>query len=64
MKITIAALAAFWPVMLNAFHDVGSTDVCPCFIVSKFIAGRTLAQRIQENRPSFGEAADDVKLLN
>src|SRR5271170_7831621 len=23
-------------------HDVGSTEDCPCFIVSKFIAGRTL----------------------
>src|SRR5580704_12763868 len=24
-------------------HDVGSTDDCPCFIVSKFIEGNTLA---------------------
>ncbi len=38
--------------------DVGSTDNCPCFIVSKYIEGSTLAQRIKGNRPSFGEAAE------
>src|SRR5436309_197291 len=27
-------------------YDVGSTDECPCFIVSKFIDGSTLAQKI------------------
>jgi serine/threonine protein kinase len=43
--------------------DVGSTEVCPCFIVSKFIAGRTLAQRIQESRPSFGEASELVATI-
>src|SRR5712691_6350384 len=32
-------------------HDVGSTADCPCFIVSKFIAGSTLAQKIKEARP-------------
>src|SRR6266403_1593904 len=30
-------------------HDVGSTDDCPCFIVSKFIEGSTLAQRIKQS---------------
>jgi hypothetical protein len=30
------------------------------FIVSKFIEGSTLAGRIKENRPSFGEAAELV----
>jgi serine/threonine protein kinase/formylglycine-generating enzyme required for sulfatase activity len=39
-------------------HDVGSTDECPCFIVSKFIEGSTLAKRIKENRPSFAETAE------
>jgi hypothetical protein len=28
--------------------DVGSTEDCPCFIVSKFIEGSTLARRIKE----------------
>jgi serine/threonine protein kinase/formylglycine-generating enzyme required for sulfatase activity len=38
-------------------HDYGSTEECPCFIVSKYVEGRTLAQRIQDGRPSPGEAA-------
>src|SRR5262249_43093178 len=41
-------------------HDVGSTPDCPIFVVSKFIEGRTLAQRIQEDRPSVAEAAELV----
>jgi serine/threonine protein kinase len=39
-------------------HDVGSTEDFPCFVVSRFIAGSTLAQRIRDNRPSFGEATE------
>jgi formylglycine-generating enzyme required for sulfatase activity len=37
-------------------YDVGSTDDYPCFIVSKFIEGQTLAQRIKAQWPSFAEA--------
>jgi eukaryotic-like serine/threonine-protein kinase len=37
-------------------YDVGSSDDCPCFIVSKFIEGRTLAQQLKEQWPSFAEA--------
>jgi eukaryotic-like serine/threonine-protein kinase len=40
--------------------DVGSTEDLLCFVVSKFIEGSTLAQRIRDNRPSFGEAAELV----
>src|SRR5579884_1779732 len=29
-------------------YDVGRTEDCPCFVVSKYIAGSTLAQRIKE----------------
>src|ERR1700693_3707611 len=29
--------------------DVGSTGDCPCFIVSKFIEGRTLARKIKDD---------------
>ncbi len=40
--------------------DVGSTEECPCFIVSKFIEGSTLAQMIKHDRPCFGAAAELV----
>src|SRR5208283_5200640 len=43
--------------------DVGSTEDCPCFIVSKFIEGRTLAQKIKDDRPTFGEAADLIATI-
>src|SRR5215469_8048126 len=38
-------------------YDVGSTEDFPCFVVSKFIEGRTLAQKIKDDRPSVAEAA-------
>src|ERR1700722_5940361 len=41
-------------------HDVGSTENIPCYVVSKFIAGSTLAERIKANRPSGAEAAELV----
>jgi serine/threonine protein kinase/formylglycine-generating enzyme required for sulfatase activity len=41
-------------------YDVGSTERFPCFVVSKFIEGSTLAKRFKHNRPSFGEAAEVV----
>src|SRR5262245_40186819 len=41
-------------------YDVGSTEGCPCFVVSKFIEGSTLAQRIKANRPSVAESAELV----
>jgi eukaryotic-like serine/threonine-protein kinase len=37
-------------------YDVGSSADCPCFVVSKFIEGRTLAEQIKEQWPSFVEA--------
>ena len=40
--------------------DVGSTEDYPCFIVSKFIEGSTLAQKIKEDRAAFAEAAELV----
>src|SRR5450755_1780574 len=36
-------------------HDVGSTEDCPFFIVSKYIEGSTLAQKIKDKRPSCYE---------
>src|SRR5215471_4791347 len=44
-------------------YDVGSTEDCPCFIVSKFIEGSTLAKRLQEERPSSGEASELVAMV-
>jgi serine/threonine protein kinase len=41
-------------------YDVGSTEDCPFFFVSKYIAGSTLAQKIKDERPSVGEAAELV----
>src|SRR5262249_4900545 len=43
--------------------DVGSTDTCPCFIVSKYIEGTTLAYRLKDDRPSLGEAIDLVATI-
>ncbi|HKB36574.1 MAG TPA: serine/threonine-protein kinase, partial [Gemmataceae bacterium] len=41
-------------------HDVGSTEQFPCFIVSKFIDGSTLARKIRDDPPSLAEAAELV----
>jgi serine/threonine protein kinase len=37
--------------------DVGSTEECPFFFVSKYVEGRTLAQKIKEDRPAAHQAA-------
>src|SRR5262245_8087025 len=39
-------------------HDLGSTDEFPCFVVSKYIEGSTLAQRIKDNQPSYYETTE------
>jgi hypothetical protein len=44
-------------------HDVGGTDDCPCFIVSKYIEGSTLAEKIRDQRPSFGDATELVATI-
>lgn len=41
-------------------HDVGSTDDCPVFIVSKYIDGTDLAHRLKQTRLSQHEAVDLV----
>jgi formylglycine-generating enzyme required for sulfatase activity/serine/threonine protein kinase len=38
-------------------HDVGSSDTCPCFIVSKYIDGTNLAFRMEQAPLSCAEAA-------
>jgi serine/threonine protein kinase/formylglycine-generating enzyme required for sulfatase activity len=39
-------------------HDVGSTDDCPFFVVSKYIDGMDLAARLKRSRLSLGEAVE------
>jgi serine/threonine protein kinase/formylglycine-generating enzyme required for sulfatase activity len=41
-------------------YDVGGTEDCPFFFVSKYIAGRTLAEQIRDERPSVQEATELV----
>jgi hypothetical protein len=38
-------------------YDVGTSGNIPCYFVSKLIAGRDLAVRLQESRPGYREAA-------
>jgi serine/threonine protein kinase/formylglycine-generating enzyme required for sulfatase activity len=39
-------------------HDVGSTELFPCFVVSKFIDGPDLATRLQQSRLSLHQAVE------
>ena len=41
-------------------YDVGSSDQFPCYVVSKYIDGSTLAQKIRQARPAFSAAAELV----
>ncbi len=38
-------------------HDVGSTEDCPCYVVSKYIEGNDLAKEIKESRLKYKDAA-------
>ncbi|MCE9534775.1 MAG: protein kinase [Planctomycetes bacterium] len=44
-------------------HDVGGSDEFPCFIVSKFIEGSTLEQRIRDNPPAAAETAELIATI-
>jgi len=41
-------------------HDVGSTEACPCYIVSKYIQGTDLATKVKQHRLQYREAAELV----
>ena len=41
-------------------HDVGSTEDCPCYVVSKYIEGTDLATRLKQQRLQYREAAELV----
>jgi serine/threonine protein kinase len=44
-------------------YDVGGTENYPCFIVSKFIEGSTLAEKIKDDRPAVRAAAELVAIV-
>src|SRR5207244_1958381 len=39
-------------------YDVGSSAACPCFVVSKFIEGTTLAQQLKDGYSAHQQAAE------
>jgi serine/threonine protein kinase len=41
-------------------HDVGSTEDCPCYIVSKYVPGTDLCTRIKGTRLEYRDAAELV----
>ena len=41
-------------------HDVGSTEDCPCYVVSKYIRGTDLATKLKQQRLKYREAAELV----
>ncbi len=41
-------------------YDVGSTEDCPCFVVSKYIDGTDLATRLKQSRLSIHETVELV----
>jgi serine/threonine protein kinase len=38
-------------------HDVGSTEDCPCYVVSKYIEGTDLSTKLKRSRLKYLEAA-------
>lgn len=40
--------------------DVGGTDACPCYIVSKYIEGTDLSKKLKEGRLKYRDAAELV----
>ena len=41
-------------------HDVGSTENCPCYVVSKYIEGVDLSTKLKQHRLKYREAAELV----
>ncbi len=41
-------------------HDVGSTEDCPCYVVSKYIEGVDLSAKLRQHRLKYREAAELV----
>jgi hypothetical protein len=43
--------------------DVGSTEKCPCYVVSKFIEGSDLASRLKQSRLSIHETTELIATI-
>jgi hypothetical protein len=43
--------------------DVGQTEFCPCYVVSKYIAGETLNTKLKQQRLNFRESAELVAIV-
>ena len=41
-------------------YDVGSTEDCPCYVVSKYIQGTDLATKLKQHRLNYRDAAELV----
>ncbi|MBC8352067.1 MAG: protein kinase [Planctomycetes bacterium] len=41
-------------------HDVGSTEDCPCYVVSKYIEGTDLSAKLKKSRLKYRDAAELV----
>ena len=41
-------------------HDVGSTENCPCYVVSKYIEGVDLSTKLKQHRLKYREAVEIV----
>ncbi len=41
-------------------HDVGSTEDCPCYVVSKYIEGTDLSWKLKKSRLKYRDAAELV----
>jgi len=39
-------------------HDVGSTEDCPCYVVSKYIEGTDLSATLKKSRVKYRESAE------
>lgn len=44
-------------------HDVGSTNEIPCYIVSKYIEGTDLSEKIKQQRLKFSESAELIATM-
>lgn len=43
--------------------DVGATDECPCYVVSKYVEGTTLGKKAAQSRLGYTESASIVALV-
>ena len=44
-------------------HDVGSTEKCPCYVVSKYVPGTDLATKLKQKRLEYREASELIAIV-